>query len=580
MNFNNFFSELERRKVYRVVIGYGIVAWLIAQIGGLILSSFEAPAWIMKILIILLLVGLPIAMILSWIFDLGPDGIVKTKALKKGSTQERKRMSFKLAFSIITLMTVLIFAGWWSWTKLANDNQKPIESLAILPFDNFTRDQDQEMIAEGLQDDLITTISKIASLRVTPRPSTVRYKETEKSSLEIASELGVDAIVEASILKFDKIVRINVQLIGIYPVERNIWSGRFERPLSEIYALFNDVTQSLAREINLALTPEEKIVLSNADLVIPEAYKAYNTGKIYWDQLTPSSLQKSLKYYQLAIKRDSNFLLPYLGIINVWGGRKQMGLASHHEAYSEAKNILEKAHKILGNDPNRLNETLSWMEWDWKKREKDFKIKLKKNPSDATGHAFYANFLMIFKRFKEAENHTQIALTLDPYNSLVQGLYLTDLNKLRAYEEVIDYVLKNDLHHPLARNALRESYYLSDQFGLAIQEEISFAENVKKDMELKNTLESGYQEGGYIKAFKNAADLLAKRSENTFIPCSLISKYYAKAKQKEKTLEWLEKGYKQRDADLPYITVVHLYDFVREEPKFKAILDKMNLPNS
>ena len=213
MNVQKFFSELERRKVYRIAIAYGISAWLIAQIAGLILSSFEAAPWVMKMVIIVLIIGFPIAMILSWVFEFSPEGIIKTAPLDKDSSSDKKSLIGRLVISFLILLSVLIIAGWWSWQEFVVNNDAPIRSLAILPFDNFSEDENQDYIASGLQDNLITTVSKIGSLRVTPRPSTVRYKNSDKTSSEIAKELKVDAIIEASIMKFGDIVRINIQLI-------------------------------------------------------------------------------------------------------------------------------------------------------------------------------------------------------------------------------------------------------------------------------------------------------------------------------------------------------------------------------
>ena len=169
MNLKKFFAELERRKVYRVAIAYGIIAWLIAQIAGLIFSSFEASPWVMKMIIVILIIGLPIALILSWIFEISAEGLVKTASLATDSSVDNNPLSGRLVISIIVLIGFLMVAGWWSWKEFVVDNNAPIRSLAVLPFDNFSDDENQEYIASGLQDNLITTVSKIGSLRVTSK---------------------------------------------------------------------------------------------------------------------------------------------------------------------------------------------------------------------------------------------------------------------------------------------------------------------------------------------------------------------------------------------------------------------------
>jgi TolB-like protein/Tfp pilus assembly protein PilF len=577
MKLHRFFSELERRKVYKAAIAYGISAWVLAQIVGLVADSFELPSWVMKMTIILLVIGFLTTMVLSWIFDIGLKGIEKTAPETLDISDKNKPMTGKLVISFLVLISVLVGAGWWTWQELVINKKSPIRSLAILPFDNFSNDKNQEFIASGLQDNLITTVSKISSLRVTSRPSTIRYKNSDKSSSEIAEELKVDAIIDASIMNFGDTVRISIQLIKVYPEEQHLWTQIFERPTKEIYALFNDVTQALAKEINLVLTPEEKTLFSNSKQVDPEAYKAYLNGRFYWDLLTNRNLQKATEYYQLAIKLDSNFTLPYLGIAATWGGLRQIGLIPTEKALVEATKAIEKAYSIDSLDAQVLSTSTSWMTWDWERRESDFKKKLELNPSDANAHAFYSNFLIIFKRNDEATYHMKRALELDPYNGLIHGLYMINLFTLGHCDEVITYMNESGQNHPLAKNALGGCNFLAGNYDKEIELMISRAA-LRGDKKLEETIRKGYDMGGYVEATTRVAELLESRSQNSFVPAAFISIFYAKTKQKEKTLEWLEMGLAQYDANLPYITVNPIYDFLRDEPRFKAILRKMNLP--
>ena len=580
MNLKKFFSELERRKVYRVAIAYGISAWLIAQIAGLIFSSFEAAPWVMKMVIIVLIVGFPIAMILSWIFELSPEGIIKTAPLAKDSSSENKSIIGRLVISFLILISVLITAGWWSWQEFVINNHSPIRSLAILPFDNFSDDETQEYIASGLQDNLITTISKIGSLRVTSRPSTVRYRNSDKTSSEIAKELKVDAIIEASIMKFEDIVRINIQLIRIYPEEQHIWTQIFERPTNEIYALFNDVTQSLANEINLVLTPEEETLFTDSYQVDPEAYKAYLKGRFYWDILTPDALQKALDYYQLAVNIDSMFAPAYAGIAATWSGRRQMRIATHQKAYQEANEAIEKAFALDSLNVEVLYSyaiSVGWMDWDWDKIRRSYQKVLELNPSHANAQAYYSNFLMVMGEKEEAMIHMYKALELDPYNSVIRGLYLINLSFLKRCDEVFSMNAEEEFTHLLSIRILKNCYFLEGMYDKSFELELASA-NLRRDVELQETLQKGYEAGGYFEAVERVAELLEERAQHTDIPSMAIALYFAKAGQKEKTLEWLEKAYSNYDAGMPYITVIPPFDFIRNEPRFKEILRKMNLP--
>lgn len=582
MDLKKFFSELERRKVYRVAIAYGITAWLIAQIAGLIFSSFEAPPWVMKMIIIILIIGLPIALTLSWIFEISPEGIVKTASLKSDSSEAKSPQSGRLVISIIVLIGVLMLAGWWSWQEFVIDSNAPIRSLAVLPFDNFSNDKNQEYIASGLQDNLITTVSKIGSLRVTSRPSTVRYINSDKTSSEIAVELKVDAIIKASIMKFEDIVRINIQLIRIYPEEKHLWTQIFERPTNEIYALFNDVTQSLAKEINLALTPEEETSLTNAYQVDPEAYKAYLNGRFYWDILTPDALEKALGYYQLAVKIDPMFAPAYAGIAATWSGRRQMRLASHQKAYQEAKAAIDKAFSLDSMNVEVLyNYAISsgWMEWEWDKTRRSFQKVLELNPSHANGQAYYSNFLMAMGETEKAMIHINKALELDPYNPVIKGLYLINLSFLERCDEVFSLNAEEEFTHILSIASLKNCYFQEGLYDKAFELKIAFAHQ-RRDTVLEETLQKGYETGGYFEAIKREAQLLEERAQHVDVPSLYIAILYGQTENDEKTLEWLERGFDNYDADMPYITEIPIFDFVRNEPRFKAILRKMNLPEN
>jgi TolB-like protein len=582
MNLKKFFAELERRKVYRVAIAYGITAWLIAQMAGLIFSSFEASPWVMKMIIIILIIGLPIALILSWIFEISPEGLVKTTSLATDSSVDNDPLSGRLVISIIVLIGFLMVAGWWSWKEFVVNNNAPIRSLAVLPFDNFSDDENQEYIASGLQDNLITTVSKIGSLRVTSRPSTVRYKNSDKTSSEIAEELKVDAIIEASIMRFGDIVRINIQLIRIYPEEQHLWTQIFERPASEIYALFNDVTQSLAKEINLVLTPEEEILLTKAYQVNPEAYKAYLNGRFYWDILTPDALQKALDYYQLAVKIDPMFAPAYAGIAATWGGRRQMKFTSHQKAYQEAKAAIDKAFALDSMNVEVLyNYAISagWMEWDWDKTRRSYQKVLELNPSHANAQAYYSNFLMAMGETEKAMIHIYKALELDPYNNVIKGLYLINLSFLELCDEVFSLNAEEEFTHILSMGSLKNCYFLEGLYDKAFALEIAFAHQ-RRDTVMVETLQKGYETGGYFEAIKREAQLWEERAQYTDIPMLYIAILYAQTENVEKTLEWIERGFDNYDADMPYITEIPVFDFVRNEPRFKAILRKMNLPEN
>jgi len=578
MNIKRFFSELKRRNVYKVAFTYGIVAWLIAQISGLVTSSFQTAPWVMKMIIIILIIGFPIILVFSWIFEMSSEGFVKTVPADVDQT-ENEGLSKTWILRILLLIFILMLVGYWSMEKFGNQDRQ-ISSLAVLPFDNFSADENQEYIASGLQDNLITTVSKIGALRVISRPSTVQYKNSAKTSAEIAKELGVDAIIKASVIRFEDLIQINVQLIRTEPEERNIWTQKFEAPANDVYALFNEVSQALAHEINISLTTSEESELSNARQVDPEAYKAYLKGRFYWDMLTPNDLDKAQEYYELALKLDPDFAAAYAGIAGVWTGRRQMNYASDKEAYKEAKLAINKAFTIDSLDVEVLYNyaiSVGWMEWDWENMIRSYEKVLELNPSHANAHAYYSNFLITRLEFDKAKTHMDQALKLDPYNQLIQGLSRINLSIMGQCDEV--FVLDAELGSEdiMSKSALKNCFFLEGLYGKALSQEIEIA-RLKGNKDLEIFLQNGYDKGIFLETFKKKAQLMEQKAEELNIRPMNISIVYAELKDKEKALFWLERAYKEHDPNVPYAGAIPVYDFLREEERFKTVLKQLRLP--
>lgn len=516
------------------------------------------------------------------IYSLLGDGLpVPATSKIKRLTRSQKKNAFigSALFYMIMLFAVMI-SVWGFWYKFIRVEEAEIKFLAVLPFDDLSGDKNHDYLVAGIQDNLITTLSQITSLRIISKTSTVKYKNKDKSVPEIASELGVDAIIEASLMIFEDSIRINVQLIQAYPEEKHLWAQIFNRPTSNIYYLFNDVTQNIAEEINLTLTSQEKTILSSAKEVDPNAYQAYLRGRFYWDMLTPADLQTALEYYQLAIEVDPDFAPAYAGIAAVWSARGQMGFVPYHVAYVNAKEAIDQAFELDSTDVEVLyNYAISagWIAWDWQKTEKAFKKVIELNPSHTNAHAYYSNFLMVLNRTEEAMNHIQTALKLDPYNIVIQRLYVINLFFLRRCDEIISRVNQTDWMNVITRKNLWGCYYLKGMYEKAYEEELARVLE-SNDFELKEILETGYKEGGYEEAILREAEKLEERSKESFLPLLMIINRYAMAKQKEKCLELLEKGFDEHDPNLPYITIIPLFDFLRDEPRFKSILQAMNLP--
>lgn len=588
MNPKKFFSELKRRKVYGVAISYGVTGWLLAQIASLVTNSFEAPPWVMKLIIIALIIGFPIAIILGWIYDMTPQGIIKTKPEELENNQvpkSKKSIILNLFLSAIVILSFVTIGTWWALNEYKSKETGVMKSLAILPLKNFTEKENRIYLAAALHSNLITNVSKISSLRTTPPRSTLKYEHSEKSISEIAKELGVDAILEADIMKFEDTVQLNFRLIKAFPKEQTLWAQICEKPLSEIYSLFDEVSQQIANEMNLTLTEQEKLLLSSAKKVDPEAYKAYLKGVFYWMKLTENDLKQSLKYFLLALKIDPNYAAAYAGIASVGAAKMQNGVVRGIEVIPKLDSLMTKALE-LDNSLPEVHYSIAlwntWGKWDWEKAGIAYKKALALNPNQAFTRAYYSHYLYIIGEPDLALQQIEKALELDPVTPLFQAVYAMDLNYSRKFQEaitVLNKILLNNPRDPLALSTLRSAYHNNKEFDKAYEIFVKSYE-AENDEEAVLALKNGYAKGGYPDALNSLAEFLINRSADKYVTPWRIGTLYTRSGKNDLAIHYLFEAYNDHDSNMPYINIDPIFDDLKNYPDFRNLIRKMNFPNS
>lgn len=588
MDPKKFFSELKRRKVYGVTISYGITGWLLAQIAGLVTSSFEAPPWVMKLIIIALIIGLPIAIILGWVYDLTPHGIIKTKPEeldKNQAKKSKKSIIWNLFLSAIIIISFVTIGTWWALNEYQSADTGAMKSLAILPLKNFTENDNRIYLAAGLHSNLITNVSKISSLRTTPPRSTLKYENSEKSISEIAKELRVDAILEADIMKFEDTVQLNFRLIKAFPKERTIWAQIFEKPTSEIYSLLDEVSQQIANEMDLTLTEQEKLLLSSAKKVDPEAYQAYLKGLFYWMKLTENDLEQSLKYFLLALKIDPNYAGAYTGIASVGVAKMQNGIVRGIEVIPKLDSLMSKALE-LDNSLPEVHYSIAlwntWGKWDWNKAGVAYKKALALNPNQAFTRAYYSHYLYTIGEPELALEQIEKALELDPVTPLFQAVYAMDLNYSRKFSKaisVLNKILLDNPRDPLALSTLRSAYHNNKEFDKAYEIFVRSYE-AKNDEEAVLALKNGYASGGYPGALNSLAEFLIARSSEKYVTPWQIGTLYTRSGNNHLAIKYLYEAYNDHDSNMPYINIDPIFDDLKSYPEFRNLIEKMNFPKS
>ena len=586
MDPKKFFSELKRRNVYRVAISYAITAWLLAQVALLITSSFEAPLWVMKVIIISLIIGFPIAVILGWIYDMTPEGIVKTKPKeneKNLKPRSQKSIILNLFFSAIFIISFITIGSWWALNEYNSADTRATRSLAILPLRDFTGGDNQSYLADGVHSNLISKASIISSLRVIPTRSTLQYKNSEKSVSEIAKELGVDAIMETDIMKFGDTVQLNLKLIEAFPEERTIWGHLFEQPMTDVYTMYNEISKQVATKLGLTLTEQENTVLSTARKVDPEAYQAYLKGMFYCLKLTENDLEQALKYFQLAMKIDPEYGAAYAGIALVGSAKMQNGIVRGIEAIPKLDSLMSKALE-LDNNLMEVHFSIAlwktWGKWDWTRAGKAYEKAIALNPNYAATRAYYSHYLYIIGKPKEALRQIKKALILEPANPLFQAIYGMDLNYSREFSEAIALLtntLKFAPNDPTALSTLRSAYHNNKEFDKAYEIFVRSYE-ANNDEEAVLALKNGYTSGGYSGALNSLAEFLIDRSSDKYVTPWRIGTLYTRAGNNDLAIEYLTKAYYDHDSNMPYINIDPIFDDLKNYPEFKKLIAKMNFP--
>jgi len=489
-----------------------------------------------------------------------------------------------LGLALVALLAVLAAFDFGKWRSrlMKHASEPPIRSLAVLPLSNLTGDPQQDYFADGMTDALITDLAKIRSLKVISRTSVMQFRDAKKSLPEIARALGVDGILEGSVQRSGERVRITAQLIHA-PTDTHLWSESYERDTRDVLTLQGEVARAVAREIKAVVTPEEARHLALARPVNPEAYEAYLKGQFHWHKLSREHLDTALEYFQLALEKDPNYALAYVGIANVWLVRGDVGFVPPTEAFPKARAAASRALELDAMLPEghvTLANIAFIYDRNWAAGEREFRRAIELNPNSADGHFMYADFLISMKRSEEWKAEIQRVLELDPFNPLFQCFYAWHLVYLHRYDEAISQlrkVLATEPDFSSAHMGLWGAFYKKGMYEEALAEAKKFYAALG-DREVGDALTRGYAEGRHARAMHLGAEVLAARSRHTHVPAVRIARLYAHAGNNDQVIIWLQKAFEERETPLVHLSVAWDWDILRTDPRFQELVGRVGLP--
>jgi len=501
------------------------------------------------------------------------DSGALTNPFKKG------RKAIIIGILIIALLSYLLYKYLPGIGESSSGTKK---GLIVLPFVNYTGTDTTAYFVDGMHSQLIGDIGRVGAIKVISKTTARAYKE--KSIPEITAELGVNTIVEGAVLCIGDSVCLQITVKNTDEEGEPAWVQDFYVEQSQILNLYSKVTKEITDEINVRLTSQEKDLLAQSRSVDPDAYDAYLRGLTYWDQLSEESLHKAMEYFNLAIEKDPNWAPPYAGLARVWAGLQMFSWELPQVAMPKIYENLNTALTLdLNSEEAHYNSALIavWVEWNWQKGEREFLKTIELNPSNAFAQIYYAHLLMILRRMDEAKYRADLALELDPEQPLILGLYCQVIWRLDEWQAMVDYAnktLKIDSNYYFAFGNLVKGYEGMGNYDKWLESMKLF--NIW-DEETYTSLEKTLREYGYVATKKQIINIVEKNFKENgplYYQRAWLTIDYIDIGEFDKAVEIMEISYENRDPAVTYISTGGSYEQLINNPRYIALLKKMNLP--
>jgi serine/threonine-protein kinase len=578
----SFFAELKRRNVYKVAVAYAVVGWLLVQIATQVFPFLEIPNWVVRLVIALVAIGFPIALVIAWAFELTPEGIKRTEDvdLAASARQPRKHawifvMIVGAAFSI-----GLFFIGRYTGrnTASAAGTELPAKSIAVLPFDNLSRDPDNAYFCEGVQDEILTRLAKVADLKVISRTSTQHFKSAPDNLPQIAKQLGVMNILEGSVQRSNDQVRVNVQLINAL-TDAHLWADTYDRKLTDIFAVESEIAKTIAETLQAKITGSEKNSIAKTPTVNPEAYELYLKGRFFSEKRTGADLRKSIEYYDQAITKDPGYPLAYVGLADSHLLLTAYGAISTKEEVSPAKAALKKALALDDSlaQAHASSGLLATLELDLNRAITELERAIQLNPNYATAHHWIALPLMAIGQSDRAIVEGKRAIELDPLSLICNADLAWVYFNARRYDETeaqARKTLEMDPRFYVAHYYLGEALQFKGKLTDATAEYQKSFESNNDPFSLAMLGQACARQGKTDEARKVLARL-REQAKSQYVSPYAFAVVLTALGDKAHAIDELEHNYDDTGFYISLIKVDPLFDDLRGQPRFEALVQKI-----
>ena len=528
MRADNFLSELKRRNVYKVAVAYAVVGWLLVQVATQVFPFFEIPNWAVRLVVLAIVIGFPIALVIAWAFELTPQGLKRTEDVDLAAQGQRKSHAWIYVVIIGAAFSIgLIFIGRYTArnpvsaarTEVGTGSSIPQKSIAVLPFENLSDDKGAAYFADGIQDEILTKLASIADLKVISRTSTAKYKSKPEDLKTVSQQLGVANILEGSVQKAADKVRVNVQLIDAR-ADSHLWAKTYDRDLADVFAIQSEVAQEIADSLQAKLSPTEANTMASAPTKDMQAYDLFLKGefeqRVANSNFRPESFDQAARWYKEAIARDPDFALaiaqlaicqlrrhwltdPLSEAEVVEAGRmaKQAvtiapDLAEAHVAlglfhyygfreYDRALTEFQRARELRPNYSLALQfiAFVHRRQGKWDRAVDELKRSIDQDPRDPYVQGGLAETYVFLRKWREAEDTARHALTMDPHEATaMRMLLLSSLNRTGNTQEPLqllttfpsdDLLLPNTGMFDMVIGTRGQTFVLARDFDAALK---------------------------------------------------------------------------------------------------------------
>ncbi len=585
MKIDNFFSELKRRNVYKVAVAYAIVGWLLIQIATQVFPIFEIPNWALRLIVLAIIIGFPIALVFAWAFELTPEGIKHTEDVDLAD----KRVSKNRTWIYVTLIgaalsVALFFVGRLSapssGASVAGLREK---SIAVLPFENQNRDPDTDYLCDGIPESIINSLSDLPKLKVMSRNSVFHYKGKEMDAQTVGRELKVQTLLTGRVRQRGDGLTIGVELINAQD-NSQLWGQQYNRKLADVFAVQEEIAKEVSEKLRLKLSGAEKEQLAKRPTENLNAFQYYMQGRTAVQRRTSADLQAAVAYYEKALQEDSRYALAYAGLADAYANLGYYGSIAPIEGRRKAE---EAARKALELDENlaeahaALGQAyIAFAPSNFPAGDRELRHAIELSPNLAVAHYNMGLSFIRQGRLDEASAELLKARELDPLSSVIARAVAIPHYFKRDYARAFELLRQaNELGPPLSATWEIGLYIRNGSLNEAFAELEKAKGTRKNDTLVIYSAGMAYAASGKQAEARESIKELEAIAGANLSTAHWIAKIYATLNDKEMALSWLERGLATGALGVFYKDEP-VWDPIRGDPRFEELVGKLVVPET